>query len=55
MIIRDSIRLIYNVNRRDHTPTDMYQYNRKWLSFKKRCKHRLQYLAHTKTLLIGKP
>ena len=32
----------------------MYQHNIKWISFRKRCKHRLLCLAQ-KTLLIGKP
>ena len=32
----------------------MYQHNLKWLSFRKRCKHRLLCLAQN-TLLIGKP
>ena len=37
-----------------HMLTDMYQHNLKWLSFRKRCKHRLLCLAQN-TLLIGKP
>ena len=41
MIICASIQLIYDVNRRDHMLTDKYQHNLKWLSFRKRCKHRL--------------
>ena len=45
MIIRAYIRLIYNVNRCDHTLTDMYQYNLKWLTLRKRCNNRLLCLA----------
>ena len=40
-IIRAFIRFIYNVNRRDHILTDKYQHNVKFVSFRKRCKHRL--------------
>ena len=55
MDIRASLRLIFNVKRRDHTLTYMYQHiTIKWLSFRKRCKHRLLCLAQT-TLLIRKP
>ena len=53
-IIRASTQLSYNVNRRDHTLTYMYQHNLKWLSFRKRCKQRLLCLAQ-QTLLRGKP
>ena len=50
-IIRSSVRLIHRLNRYEHSLTDMYQHNMKWLPFKKRCEFRLLCLMHKKLIL----
>ena len=52
-IIRSSIHLIYNINRREHFKTDEHQHNLKWLLFRKRFKtdehqHNLKWLLFRK-------
>ena len=53
-IIRASIRLIYNINSREHLKTNEHQHNLKLLLFRKRCKHILLCLAHN-SIFLGKP
>ena len=56
-IIRASIRLIYNINSREHLKTGEHQHYLKLLLFRKQCKHNLGYLLYLahKYIFLVKP